>query len=185
MKNINLSEWALNHRQMIIFLGILSVVFGLFAYMHLGQKEDPDFTFKLMIVEARWPGASAQQMADQVTDRLEKKLQEIPEIDYTSSYIKPGVTQIRVSLRETTPAADVHQIWYQVRKKLSDIHYKLPEGVQGPFFNDEFGDTFGNMFALTGDGFTNTQLREFSDSVRNELQLSSLSKLLDGVIHLS
>jgi multidrug efflux pump len=169
MKNLNLSEWALNHRQMIVFLLALLTVAGLFSYKHLGQKEDPDFTIKVMIIQANWPGASAQQMADQVTDRLEKKLQEIPELDYTSSYVKPGVTQIKVTLRENTPPSAVPQVWYQIRKKMSDIQYKLPAGVQGPFFNDEFGDTFGNMFALTGDGFNNTELREFGDTVRNEL----------------
>jgi multidrug efflux pump len=138
---------------MIAFLLLLLSVSGFLAYGALGQKEDPEFTVKAMIVQAAWPGTSAQQMAEQVTDRLEKKLQEVAQIDYTTSWSKPGLTQINVNLREDTAAAAVPEVWYQVRKKLDDIRHTLPQGVQGPFFNDEFGDTFGNLYALTGDGF--------------------------------
>jgi multidrug efflux pump len=169
MSKVNLSEWALRHPQMIAFLLLLLSVSGLLAYGRLGQKEDPEFTVKTMVVQAYWPGSSAQQMAEQVTDKLEKKLQEVAEIDFTASYAKPGVTQIKVNLREATPPAAVREVWYQVRKKLGDIQQSLPQGVRGPYFNDEFGDTFGNLYAITGDGFGYVDLREYADAVRNEL----------------
>jgi multidrug efflux pump len=125
MSRLNLSEWALKHQQMVLFLIALLGLAGVLAYGSLGQKEDPEFTVKAMLVQAYWPGSSAQQMADQVTDKLEKKLQEVPEVDYTSSYAKPGMTQILVILRDATPAADVSQVWYQVRKKLGDIEHTI------------------------------------------------------------
>ncbi len=178
MSGINLSEWALRHRQFTVFLLLLLGISGFFAYNQLGQKEDPDFTVKTMIVQVGWPGASAQQMAEQVADRLEKKLQEVAEVDFTASYVKPGITQIRVNLRESTAAADVPNVWYQVRKKVGDVQYTLPPGVQGPFFNDEFGDTFGNLYAITGDGFTTTEVRDFADALRNEfLRVPDVNKV--------
>jgi multidrug efflux pump len=169
MKRLNLSEWALGHKQMILFLILLFSIAGYLSYGKLGQKEDPEFTIKTMVVQAMWPGSSAQQMADQVTDKLEKKLQEVAEIDYTSTYVKPGETQIKVNLRDGTPPAKVPDVWYQVRKKIGDIKQTLPPGVQGPFFNDEFGDTFGNLYAITGDGVSLPDLRRFADAARNEL----------------
>ena len=175
---LNLSEWALKHQQMVLFLLVLCSFAGLFAYQKLGQKEDPEFTIKAMLVQVYWPGASAQAMADQVTDKLEKKLQEVAEIDYTMSYAKPGVTQITILLREETAAADVPQVWYQVRKKLGDIGHTLPQGVKGPFFNDEFGDTFGNLYAITGDGFSSVDLKNFADAARNEfLRVADVNKV--------
>jgi multidrug efflux pump len=169
MKRLNLSEWALGHRQMILFLILLFSITGFLAYNKLGQKEDPEFTIKTMVVQAGWPGSSSQQMADQVTDKLEKKLQEVAEIDYTSTYVKPGETQIKINLREDTPPAKVPDVWYQIRKKIGDVKQTLPPGVQGPFFNDEFGDTFGNLYAITGDGVSLPDLRRFADAARNEL----------------
>ncbi|MGA0612816.1 efflux RND transporter permease subunit [Caldimonas sp. KR1-144] len=169
MKGPNLSEWALKHQQMVAFLLLLLTIAGLFAYSHLGQKEDPDFTIKTMVVQAYWPGSSSQQMADQVTDKIEKKLQEVAEIDHTTTYVRPGETQVKIELRDATPPQAIPDVWYQVRKKLGDIRHTLPPEVQGPFFNDEFGDTFGNMYALTGDGFSNSELREIADHMRNEL----------------
>ena len=178
MKNVNLSEWALKHQQMIAFLLVLLTVAGVLAYNSLGQKEDPEFTIKTMVVQAYWPGSSAQQMADQVTDKMEKKLQEVAEIDYTATYVRPGETQIKVNLRDATPPKAVPDVWYQVRKKMGDIRQTLPQGVQGPFFNDEFGDTFGNLYAITGDGFTNGELREFADAARNEfLRVADVNKV--------
>jgi multidrug efflux pump len=175
---LNLSEWALKHQQMVMFLLMLLSIAGVLAYGQLGQKEDPEFTVKAMLVQAYWPGASAQAMADQVTDKLEKKLQEVAEIDYTMSYAKPGVTQITIILREETLAADVPQVWYQVRKKLGDIGHTLPQGVKGPFFNDEFGDTFGNLYAITGDGFSSVDLKNFADAARNEfLRVADVNKV--------
>ena len=166
---LNLSEWALRHPQMVLFLLILLSITGVLAYGQLGQKEDPEFTVKAMLVQAHWPGSSAQQMADQVTDKLEKKLQEVAEIDYTTSYAKPGVTQITITLREDVPAGSVPDVWYQVRKKLGDISHTLPQGTKGPFFNDEFGDTFSLIYALTSDGFTQRELRDYAESVRTAL----------------
>ncbi|ODV42487.1 multidrug transporter AcrB [Cupriavidus sp. UYMMa02A] len=178
MKGINLSEWALKHQQMIAFLLLLLSVAGIMAYTSLGQKEDPEFTIKTMVVQAYWPGSSAEQMADQVTDKIERKLQEVAEIDYTSSYVKPGETQVKINLREDVPPKAVPDVWYQVRKKLGDIRQTLPQGTQGPFFNDEFGDTFGNMYALTGDGFSYEDLRRFADAARNEfLRVSDVNKV--------
>lgn len=178
MKGVNLSEWALKHQQMIAFLLLLLSVAGVLAYGSLGQKEDPDFTIKTMVVQAYWPGSSAQQMADQVTDKLEKRLQEVAEIDYTSTYVKPGETQIKVNLRESVPPQAVPDVWYQVRKKMSDVRHTLPQGTQGPFFNDEFGDTFGNLYAITGDGFDYADLRRFADAARNEfLRVADVNKV--------
>ncbi|HEY9063537.1 MAG TPA: efflux RND transporter permease subunit [Burkholderiaceae bacterium] len=178
MSRLNLSEWALKHPQMIVFLLLLLGIAGVLAYGKLGQKEDPEFTVKTMVVQAYWPGSSAQQMAEQVTDKLEKKLQEIAEIDYTSSYAKPGSTQIKVNLREATSPAAVPQVWYQVRKKLGDIQHTLPQGVRGPYFNDEFGDTFGNLYAITGDGFDDKALRDVADAARSEfLRVADVNKV--------
>ena len=178
MRRINLSEWALEHPQMIVFLLLLLGLSGIFAYGRLGQKEDPEFTVKTMVVQASWPGSSAQQMAEQVGDKLERKLQEIAEIDHISSYAKPGVTQIKVNLREATPPQAVPQVWYQVRKKLGDIQSSLPQGVRGPFFNDEFGDTFGNLYAITGEGFGHAELRDYADAARNEfLRVADVNKV--------
>jgi len=178
VSRVNLSAWALEHPQMIAFLLALLSFAGLLAYGRLGQKEDPEFTVKAMLVQAYWPGSSAQQMADQVTDKLEKKLQEVAEIDYTTSYSKPGVTQITIALREETAPAAVPGVWYQVRKKLGDIQHTLPQGVRGPFFNDEFGDTFGNLYAITGEGFSYRELRDYADAARNEfLRVPDVNKV--------
>ena len=178
MKGINLSEWALKHPQMVAFLLMLLTVAGVLAYGSLGQKEDPEFTIKTMVVQAYWPGSSSQQMAEQVTDKIEKKLQEIAEIDYTATYVRPGETQIKVNLRDATSPRDVPEVWYQVRKKIGDIKHTLPPEVQGPFFNDEFGDTFGNLYAITGDGFSKAELRQFADAARNEfLRVADVNKV--------
>jgi multidrug efflux pump len=178
MKGVNLSEWALKHQQMIAFLLLLLSLTGILAYNSLGQKEDPDFTIKTMVVQANWPGSSAQQMADQVTDLMERKLQGVAEIDYMSTYVKPGETQIKINLREAVPPAKVPDVWYQVRKKLADIRHTLPQGVQGPFYNDEFGDTYGNMYAITGEGFDYADLRKMADAARNEfLRVGDVNKV--------
>lgn len=178
MKGLNLSEWALKHQQMVVFLLILLTVAGFLAYRSLGQKEDPEFTIKTMVVQAYWPGASSQQMADQVTDKIEKRLQEIAEIDYTATYVRPGETQIKVNLRDAVTRSQVPDVWYQVRKKVGDMRHTLPREVQGPFFNDEFGDTFGNMYAITGEGFSNAELRKFADAARNEfLRVPDVNKV--------
>ncbi|BCT91315.1 resistance-nodulation-cell division efflux transporter [Lysobacter helvus] len=174
----NLSRWAIAHPQFVLFLMLLFALGGVYSWRHLGQMEDPAFTVKAMVVQAQWPGATADQVAQQVTDRIERKLQEVAEVDYLSSFSKPGVSQITVVLRESVPAKKVPDVWYQVRKKIADIQGTLPEGVRGPAFNDEFGDTFGNLYAFTADGFTYAELRKFVDQARDEfLRVPDVSKV--------
>ena len=169
MKGFNLSRWALEHIPLTRYLIAVLLIGGLLAYKNLGQDEDPPFTFRAMVVQAYWPGATALQMAEQVTDKLEKKLQETPFIHEITSYSKPGHTLIILNLRESAPPKEVPQAWYQVRKKIGDIRGTLPPGVVGPFFNDEFGDTYGSIFALSGDGFTYAELKDYADLVRQQL----------------
>ncbi|PHV09945.1 efflux RND transporter permease subunit [Chitinimonas sp. BJB300] len=169
MRGINLSEWALKHQQLVLYFIIVFMLAGAFSYTRLGQKEDPEFTFKAMIIQAYWPGASATDMELQVTDKLEKKLQEMSEIEYVRSYSKAGENQLLINLKEGVPPSRVQEVWYQVRKKIGDVKYTLPSSVQGPFFNDEFGDTFGNLYAFTSDGFSYADLKKYVDAVRTEL----------------
>jgi multidrug efflux pump len=169
MKGPNLSEWALEHQSFILFLIIALALAGAYAYVRLGQAEDPDFTFKVMVVRTLWPGATAREVEQQVTERLEKKLQETPWFDYTRSYSKPGESLIFVLLKDYTPPKEVPNAWYQVHKKIAYIRHTLPAGVQGPFLNDEFGDTFGTIYAFTSDGYSFAELRDYVDRVRNEL----------------
>ena len=169
MHGPNLSEWALRHQSFILFLIIALGCAGVYSYVRLGQAEDPDFTFKVMVINTKWPGATAREVEQQVTERLEKKIQEVPWFDYTRSYSRPGESMIFVTLKDFTPPKEVPNAWYQVRKKVADIKHKLPQGVQGPFFNDEFGDTFGTIYAFTSDGYSYAELRDYVDNVRNEL----------------
>ena len=169
MSGLNLSAWALRHQSFVAYLIAVFTVGGLLAYLTLGRAEDPDFTIKTMVVSAEWPGATAREMELQITDRLEKKLQETPWLDYVQSYSKPEKSLIFVNLKDYAPNKDVPDAWYQVRKKLGDIHGELPAGVKGPFFNDEFGDTYGTVLAFTGDGFTHAELKDVVDDVRQEL----------------
>ncbi len=169
MKGFNLSRWALENIPLTRFLIAALLLGGIFSYQKLGQDEDPPFTFRAMVVRAVWPGATAVQMAEQVTDKLERKLQETPHVDKIRSFSKPGETTIILELRESTPPKDVPDSWYQVRKKIGDIAGTLPQGVIGPFFNDEFGDTYGSIFALSGDGFTYAEMKDYADFVRQQL----------------
>src|SRR5476649_559590 len=169
MKGFNLSRWALEYIPLTRYLIAVLLIGGMLSYSNLGQDEDPPFTFRAMVVRANWPGATSLQMAEQVTDKLEKKLQETPDIDEISSYSKPGETTIILKLRESAPPKEVAQSWYQVRKKIGDIRGTLPPGVQGPYFNDEFGDTYGSIFALSGDGFTYAEMKDYADFVRQQL----------------
>ena len=168
-RGFNLSRWALEHIPLTRYLIVALLLGGIFSFGHLGQDEDPPFTFRVMVIRAIWPGATALQMADQVTDKLEKKLQEVPYIDKIRSYSKPGETLVILQLRESTPPKETSQSWYQVRKKIGDIRNTLPPGVLGPFFNDEYGDTFGSILALSGDGFTYAEMKDYADFVRQEL----------------
>ena len=177
-KRFNLSEWALSHQTLVLYFMIVLAFIGVGSYLKLGQAEDPDFTFKLMVVQTRWPGASAEEVERQLTDKIEKKLQETPNLDFLRSYSKPGESTVFVFVKDSTQPSAIKDTWYQVRKKVGDIRQTLPPGIQGPFFNDEFGDTFGNIYALTGDGFTYAQLKETADRIRNQLlRVKSVAKV--------
>jgi len=169
MRGFNLSRCALENIPLTRYLIAALLICGILGYQQLGQDEDPPFTFRAMVLTAYWPGATAVQMAQQVTDKLERKLQETPSVDKISSFSKPGETTIILELKESTPPKDVPPTWYQVRKKIGDIAATLPQGVVGPFFNDEFGDTYGSIFALSGDGFTYAEMRDYADFVRQQL----------------
>ena len=167
----NLSAWALSHRSFIIFVMIASMVAGAVSYSTLGRNEDPPFTFRTMVVQANWPGATLEETVEQVTERLERKLQEVENVDFLRSFTRAGVTRIFVNLQGSTPPERVPDIWYDVRKKIGDIRHTLPQGVVGPFFNDEFGDTFGIIYGFTADGFTHRQLRDHVEDARSRLLL--------------
>jgi len=168
-ERFNLSAWTLRHQSFVFFLMGMIALFGLLSYRQLSQSEDPPFTFKVMVIQTYWPGATAQQVQEQVTDRISRKLQETPSIDFLRSYSRPGESLIFFNIKDSAPAASVPDTWYQVRKKVGDITAQLPQGVQGPFFNDEFGDVYVNMYALEGDGFTPAQLHDYADELRTEL----------------
>ena len=169
MNQFNASAWALEHKSFVGFLMVLLAVAGLLSFDHLGRDEDPPFTIKVMVVRAVWPGATAEDTAREVTDRLEKALQSLQWIDYISSYTKPGEATLMVNLKDQTPPSAVPDQWYQVRKKIADIRQTLPQGTQGPFFNDEFGDVYAVIYGFTTDGFTYRDLRDRVESVRSEL----------------
>jgi multidrug efflux pump subunit AcrB len=168
-RKFNISRWALEHPALTRYLLLVLLVLGGVAYFQLGQDEDPPFTFRAMVVRAYWPGATAQQIADQVTDKLEKTLQEVPNADKIRSYSKPGETLIIFQVKDSAPPKEMPQVWYTVRKKINDMRATLPGGVVGPFFNDEFGDVYGSVYALSSDGFTYEELKEQVDQVRQRL----------------
>ena len=165
----NLSKWALDHGALTRYLMIVLMVLGFAAYFQLGQDEDPPFTFRVMVLRTFWPGATAQQVAEQVTDKLERTLQEVPYADKIRSYSKPGESQIIFEVRDSSRGSEVANLWYVVRKKIGDMRATLPGGVQGPFFNDDFGDVYGVIYALESDGFSPAELRNFADDVRQRL----------------
>ncbi len=165
----NLSKWALDHPALTRYLMLVLMLLGFASYFQLGQDEDPPFTFRSMVVRTYWPGATAQQVAEQVTDKLERTLQEVPYADKIRSYSKPGESQIIFNVKDTIKGADVSNTWYTVRKKIGDIRGTLPGGIQGPFFNDEFGDVYGVIYALESDGFNYAEVKTFADDVRQQL----------------
>jgi len=165
----NLSEWALNNRSLTVYLMIVAVLAGLFAFVRLGRNEDPSFVIKTMVVQAAWPGASVDDTLKQVTERLERTLQETPKLDFLRSFTRAGVTTIFVNLKDNTAAREIPDIWYHVRKSIGDMRHTLPVGVIGPGFNDEFGDTFGIIYGFTADGFTHRELRDYVEDVRSKL----------------
>ena len=169
MMRFNLSEWALNHRSFVVYCMLITVAAGLMSYFRLGRNEDPAFTFRTMIVQAAWPGATLDETLDQVTDRLEQTLKETPNLDFLRSFTRAGSTTIFVNLKGSTPPKRVPDIWYHVRKSVGDMRHTLPSGVVGPGFNDEFGDTFGIIYGFTSDGFTHRELRDHVEKIRTRL----------------
>jgi len=168
-RRFNVSRWALEHRALTRYLLLVFLVLGAAAYFQLGQDEDPPFTFRAMAIRVFWPGATAQQVAEQVTDKLERGLQEVPYADRIRSYSKPGEALILFQVRDSSPPKEMPQIWYTVRKKLGDLRGTLPPGVVGPFFNDEFGDVYGSIYALSADGYSYAELKDHADQVRQRL----------------
>ena len=169
MAGFNLSEWAIRHKSLTLYFMVVTLLAGAYAYVNLGRNEDPPFTIRVMVVQTLWPGATQDETMQQVTDRIEKKLQEIPHLDYIKSYTTAGKSTIFVALLDSAPKEDVPDGWYQVRKKVGDIANTLPQGVRGPFFNDEFGDTFGIIYAFTADGFSHRELRDYVELARSRL----------------
>lgn len=169
MKSFNLSDWALEHRSLVWYFMIVFILAGAFSYLNLGREEDPNFTIKTMVITAQWPGASAEEVTRQVTDRIEKKLQELESLDYTKSQTVAGQTTVFVELLPTTKARDVAPTWLRIRNMIADIKGDFPSGVVGPFFNDRFGDVFGNIYAFTSDGLTQRQLRDLVENARSEV----------------
>ena len=169
MTGFNLSEWALRHRSFTWYLILALTVAGGLAYTRLGREEDPAFAIKTMVVQTAWPGATIDDTINLVTDPIEKKLEEVPYLDYVKSYTKPGFSVVYVNLKDYTPAGDIPDLWYQVRKKIADMKGTLPQGIQGPVFNDEFGDTFGTVYAFTADGFSYRELKDYAETARAEL----------------
>jgi len=168
-QGFNLSKWALDHPALTRYLMIVLMLLGVAAYFQLGQDEDPPFTFRAMVVRAYWPGATAQQMAEQVTDKLERTLQEAPFADKIRSYSKPGEAQIFFEIKDYSKPAEVANVWYSVRKKIGDMRGTLPAGVVGPFFNDDFGDVYGVIYALRGQGFSPAEIKVFADAARQRI----------------
>ena len=177
-RSFNISEWALGHRSVVWFLVIIIVAAGAMSYSRLGRNEDPNFTIKTMVVQVLWPGANITDTLQQVTDRVEKKLQETPGLDYIKSYTVAGTSTVFITLKGAVVSRDVPDVWYQVRKKIGDIQQYLPQGIVGPFFNDEFGDTYGVIYAFTTDGFTRRELRDYVERVRTRLlAINDVSKI--------
>ena len=165
----NLSSWALRHQALVIFFLALVTLAGALSYGKLAQSEDPPFTFKVMVIRTVWPGATARQVQEQVTDRIARKLQEAPDVDFLRSYSRPGESTLFFTIKDGAPPSQVPDTWYQVRKKVGDIAHTLPQGIQGPYFNDEFGDVYTNIYAFEGDGFSAAQLHDYAERLRTEL----------------
>jgi multidrug efflux pump subunit AcrB len=170
MGRVNLSEWAINHKTLVTFFMVLCLLAGTKSYMGLGREEDPNFAVQTMLVQVNWPGATTGDTISQITDRLEKKLRETPNIDYINSYTTPGQAIIYVNLLQSTPPEEIPFIWYEVRKKVFDIRQNFPQGIQGPFFNDEFGDVFGVIYGLTYDGYSMREVRDFAEQAKVAFQ---------------
>jgi multidrug efflux pump len=169
MSQFNLSAWALRNKTVVLFAMVVLAVIGVFSYQRLGQSEDPPFTFKIMVVRTFWPGATAEEVGQQVSDRIEKKLMETGEYEFIRSYSRPGESLVQFVAKDTLHSRDIPALWYQVRKKVGDIRSTLPSGIVGPYFNDEFGDTFGNIYALSGEGFDYATMKDYAERIELEL----------------
>ena len=165
----NLSTWALEHQALVVLILILVSLSGILSYRRLAQSEDPPFTFKVMVIRTFWPGATARQVQEELTDRIARTLQATPHVDFLNSYSRPGESTLFFTIQDSAPAAQVPETWYEVRKRVGDIASTLPAGVQGPYFNDEFGDVYTNIYALAGDGFTPAQLHDWGEWLRAQL----------------
>ena len=165
----NLSEIAVRNPAVVLFLIIATGLGGIWSYLNLGRAEDPDFTIKTMLVQAMWPGATADEVQRLVAEPLEKRLQELPELDYVRTYSRPGQVVLQVQLKDSMRGRAAMEAWYQVRKKLGDSRIELPQGVIGPFFNDEYGDVFSAVYMLTGDGATRADLKRQAETLRRSL----------------
>ncbi|QCO20735.1 MMPL family transporter [Acinetobacter cumulans] len=168
--NFNLSEWALKNKGLVLYFMILLGIVGVFSYSKLAQSEDPPFTFKVMIIQTYWPGATAEEVSLQVTDRIEKELMTTGNYERIMAFSRPGESMVTFVAKDSLRSKDIPDVWYTVRKKVNDIRHQLPSGVQGPFFNDEFGDTFGNIYVLTGKDFDYATLKDYADRLQLQLQ---------------
>lgn len=170
MMNFNLSEWALKNKGLILYFMIVLGIVGIYSYSKLSQSEDPPFTFKVMVIQSYWPGATAKEVSLQLTERIEKELMTTGQYDRIMAYSRPGESLVTFVAKDTLTSKELPDVWYNVRKKVNDIRHELPAGVQGPFFNDEFGDTFGNIYVLTGKDFDYATLKEYADRLQLQLQ---------------
>ncbi|EIG61872.1 efflux RND transporter permease subunit [Bradyrhizobium sp. WSM1253] len=178
MTGFNLSGWALRHRSLVVYVMIVAAIAGYLAFFRLGRSEDPSFTIKTMVVQAAWPGATAEETMKQVTERLERRLQETPHLEFLRSFTRAGLVTIFVNLKGSANSREVADTWYEVRKNIGDMRHTLPAGVVGPGFNDDFGDTFGIVYGFSSDGFTQRELRDYVENVRARLlQVPDVSKI--------
>ncbi|WP_265102727.1 efflux RND transporter permease subunit [Acinetobacter calcoaceticus] len=179
MKGFNLSSWGLQHRTLIIFAMLLSLLLGTVAYFKLGRAEDPNLTIKVMTIDVNWPGATTRDLEQQVVEKIQRTLQEVPNYDYVQSYVRPGQATIFLVLKDWTRKSQIEESWYQARKRVNDIRQNLPKDIQGPFFNDDFGDTFGSIYAFHTDGFNDVQMKQVLLSTRDRLlQVPDVSKVI-------
>ncbi|CAI3137536.1 Multidrug/solvent efflux pump membrane transporter MepB [Acinetobacter calcoaceticus] len=179
MKGFNLSSWGLQHRTLIIFAMLLSLLLGTVAYFKLGRAEDPNLTIKVMTIDVNWPGATTRDLEQQVVEKIQRTLQEVPNYDYVQSYVRPGQATIFLVLKDWTRKSQIEESWYQARKRVNDIRQNLPKDIQGPFFNDDFGDTFGSIYAFHTDGFDDVQMKQVLLSTRDRLlQVPDVSKVI-------
>lgn len=178
MKSFNWADWSLKHRQLVYFFAFLFLVAGLFSFKTLGRMEDPSYTVKQMVVSSAWPGATAAEVEQHLTDKLEKQIRNVPQIDYVTSYSRPGVSVIKVYLKDEVPAKQVRQRWLEIRNMVKDIERDLPQGVYGPYFNDRFDDVYGNVYALTGEGYSYEELRQYAEKLkRSFLTIKDVKKI--------